>query len=320
MKFIEKFIFISVGALLVAFIATYFSLQYSSRKERDYRSQLKSTIDEKYLDGKDVIGALLYEPKESIRINEVSAFDFTTDLSWINVRRETVWNVAKVDNTGLIVDVLRCNKYNWYDFNDCTTTSRPLLIVVKKTVDGYDIIGEYILGVALTPLYPNMRIRKKIQKIGNGDFIEHYISTDIANQYVQYLITDKYKNVDINCVTMSGDNGSTKNPKYEQLNKLVMQSYCPADSSLWFRVNKYFELKDRAYDDWKPDEFKNSTYADNTQTLYTQTITMHYRIEGNQDILEKEEKENLAWVLICSESIYLFLLLSTFKKNRKRRK
>ena len=325
MKFIEKFILISAGALLIAFITTYFSLQYSLSKERDYRSQLKRTIDEKYLEGKDIIGALSYNGiKNTFKLEKVSDFDISNNASWLMIHRNTSWNLFGInDYTNFISKMMLSKQYKYYNFWECPIIHAPFLVIVKKTSDGYDIIGEYIIGLgvssdlnilktqqrynaAILSLFPNQK---------TSTYYSYCTNTNIESQYVQHLLNTKYRDVCIYDGKLN--NADKKNGKYEMLNELVVQAVNP----MYFSVNKYYELKLQhdIYGNSLPVESRIDEFSYSSQTLFTETVTMHYRIEGNQDVVEKEEKENLACALIFSESIYLILLLIAYKKNRKRR-
>ena len=215
-------------------------------------------------------------------------------------------------------------RYIYYNFWECPIVNAPLLVVVKKTSDGYDIIGEYIVGLgvssdlnvqktrqtynaAILRLFPNQKA---------STYYSYSTSTNIEHQYIQHLIDTKYR--DVYLYDGENKNADIKDGKYEMLNKLVVQVVSP----LYFNVNKYYELKlQHDINDFSlPAESRIDEFSDSFQTLFTETVTMHYRIEGNRDVIEKEEKENLAFGLICSESMYLILLLVAYKKNKKRRK
>ena len=51
--------------------------------------------------------------------------------------------------------MLTSGEYKWFEFKNSAITYRPFMIILKKTDYGYDIIGEYILGIGLKHSYPD---------------------------------------------------------------------------------------------------------------------------------------------------------------------
>ncbi len=142
---------ILVGALLIAIVVLIGGKQYLSMKKKEYRQQLENTINNKYLEGEDVIGAYYYNRqmhKDSATVYKTSdVFSITSLPLWDYPGMGTVsfWGGQNFDYTNTIIDMLKSGDYKWYDFDDCSTTYGPFMIVVKKTNRGYDIVGEFIL-------------------------------------------------------------------------------------------------------------------------------------------------------------------------------
>ena len=97
-----------------------------------------------------------------------------------------------------------------------------------------------------------------------------------------------------------------------------MKGACPQDSSLYFRVNKYFELKfDNDFIDMgtHPIIWETSSYGNDAYTVFTRTVTMHYSIQENEEVLETEYKGKVILWIVVLEVIYLLLSVAILKKN-----
>lgn len=320
---------IITGAMLIAAIVLFVGWQYFSTKEYEYRSQLENIIDNNYLEGENAIGAFHYRKEfysDSIEIYKVSDFGFDP-ISWMLVSQYSFWGGQCFDHTELVIKMMRGGNYNWYELKRSATTYSPAMIIVKKTKKGYDVIGEFILGIGLTDLYPDYLISESSFKLNGGIFsnnkeivTHHYkIKTNIINMYIDDLIKNKYNDITIrNEIAKDNDLGE-RSLKFEMLNNLVMKDCCHADSSLFFRVNKYFELK---FDDdytiigSQPIAWHTGSYGNHAQTVFTKTVTMHYSIQENKDVLKNEYKEKVLFVLISIEILYLFLFVIILKRRK----
>ena len=318
---------ILIGALVIAIIALCGGWQYLSTKRKEYKQQLENTINDKYLEGENAIGAYYYNKlhNDSTEIYKVSSFSFD-QLSWMLVSRTSIWEGQYFDNTEIITKMMRSGIYKWYDFNNCTTTFSPFMIIVKTTNRGYDIIGEYILGIGLTNLYPDYFITQRSSKFNWGKLsnnkevisYSYKIKPDMINSYFEYLKNNKYKGITIRNEVTKGYNSFEKNIKFDMLNSLVMKGACPQDSSLYFRVNKYFELKfDNDFIDMgtHPIIWETSSYGNDAYTVFTRTVTMHYSIQENKEVLETEYKGKVILWIVVLEVIYLLLSVAILKKN-----
>ena len=141
---------------------------------------------------------------------------------------------------------------------------------------------------------------------------------DMINSYFEYLKNNKYKGITIRNEVTKGYNSFEKNIKFDMLNSLVMKGACPQDSSLYFRVNKYFELKfDNDFIDMgtHPIIWETSSYGNDAYTVFTRTVTMHYSIQENEEVLETEYKGKVILWIVVLEVIYLLLSVAILKKN-----
>lgn len=327
----NKIIFkILVGSLLIAIIVLWGGQQFYYMKQTKYKQQLEDTINDKCLEGKNSIGAFYYYrlEKDSTSVYKVSDYDFN-QLPWLNVGVGTVtfWGGQNFDHTNTIMKVLRSGEYEWYDFENCATTYRPFMIIVRKTDRGYDVIGEYILGIGLTHSYPSYLITKipfkfNWGKLSNNEEVVTYnykIKTNMIDSYINSLFENKYSDITIRNEIIREGNGIERNIKMDMLDDLVMKGACPADSSLFFRVNKYFELK---FDDEfttigsHPIVWQTGSYGNYTQTVFTNTVTMHYSIQENEGVLEDECRNRVIIFLLVIEFFYILSSIIVFRRKR----
>lgn len=329
--YMKKLVVKSAVAVLVAVVVWVGGKIYESVKRDSYKQQLEYTLDDICLEGNDIIGAfdtsLCFD---SLTVHKVSDFDYS-ELSWMWINYGISWGGATYsDHKRIISEAMLSGKYNWYDFRDCTTVCQPFIIIVKKTLRGYDLIGEFLLGIGLTKLYPNSLI-SHTSHIYNCDWDltvkdsvrnpkkrrlevhEYKVKADMLNSYFNDIVEKRYQGVSVNNVGSIGG----KNRKFELLDGLAMKGVCPVDSSLYFRVNKYFELK---YDNEilktgnDPIVYQYWKYEMPCYTIFTETVTMHYSIQENKDVLENEcNKKIVLWMAIL-EAFY-FLLIVWKRKN-----
>ena len=206
------------------------------------------------------------------------------------------------------------------------------MIIVKKTNRGYDVTGEYIYGIALTYSYPKYLITETSsiskrtmlsnhENYANEDYVtyNYKIKTnmDMIDSYIKNLFKNKYNGITIRNETTRGNE---RNIKFDMLDGLVRKVACPVDSSLNFRVNKYFELKfDNYFTEMGsyPVVWESGSYGDYTQTIFTSTVTMHYSIQENEGVLEKECRKKTINYLLILEFFYLLLTIIIVRRNRK---
>lgn len=327
----NKIIFkILIGSLLIAIIILWGGQQFYHMKQIKYRQQLENTINDKYLEGKNSIGAFYYDKLEndSTSVYKVSNYNFNL-LPWLNAGVSTVsfWGGQNFDHANTIMKVLQSREYEWYDFDNCATIDKPFMVIVKKTDRGYDIIGEYILGIGLTRSYPSCLITKtsfksNLGKLSNNKEVVTYhykIKTNMINSYINSLFENKYSDITIRNEITREENGIERNIKMDMLDGLVMKGACPADSSLFFRVNKYFELKfDNEFTTIGsyPIVWQIGSYGNYTQTVFTSTVTMHYSIQENEGVLEDECKNKVIIFLLVIEFFYILSSIIVFRKKR----
>lgn len=317
-----------IGAFVIAIIVLCGGWQYLSTKREEYKQQLENTINDKYLEGENAIGAFYYNNpvhKDSINIQKVSSFTFD-QLSWMLIKTVSCWNGTYFDNTEIITKMMLSGRYKWYDFSNCPTTFGPFMIIVKRTNRGYDIIGEYIIGIGLTNSYPDYLITHESSKhknpfLSNKESVynSYKIKPNMINFYFEYLKNNKYKGITIRSEVTRDQDLLEKNIKFDMLNSLVMKGACPQDSSLYFRVNKYFELKfDNDFIDMgtHPIIWETSSYGNDAYTVFTRTVTMHYSIQENMGVLELEYKKKIIFTLLLLEAFYFLVLIVNYRLKR----
>ena len=318
---------ILLGAIIVAcIIPLCVNLYYSSQRTK-YRNQLEQYIDENVLERKKSIGAYSFSnslfDKDSIQVREVSDFDPNDKLSWMLVKRMTFWGGQNFDHMDMVRKILFGGEYKWYELNQ-TLTYSPFLIIVNKTDRGYDLIGEYILGIALTNSYPDFLINHTetpftFGKYGSTIIDEYKVENDFVDDYINTLSNEKYQGITIRNEISKNQYGYDQNVKYDMLYKLAMQGSCPADSSLYYRVNRYFELKpdvEITKIGTQPILTNKGSYGNTMQQLLTQKVTLHYSIQENEGLLDKQCKEYTLICLIIGELIYAIIMFILYKRNK----
>lgn len=321
-KWIKKVLIGSIFIIIIIPVIGY--LCYSSERS-NAKEELQEVIDNKYLEGKDEIGAYFFDI-EFVRLDKVADFDASDELCWMSINKTGMWNSLVFSNVEQITKVMNSGEYQWYNFN--MDSLSPFMIVVKKTDRGYDIIGEYIVGMGLKNNYPQHLIHQTSSKFNWGKKMGgeqiHYsysITPDLVYDYINYLDSDKYEEYLIRSETSHNKYSHKHNEKLELLGELVKKFVCPADESLYFRTNKYFELK---YDDYytyigtSPIQFNTGSYGNNMQQLFTQTVTLHYSIQENEGVLKNEYIERFSYILLGLLSLYLLILFCLYKIAKRR--
>ena len=313
-----------IGAILIILIVSFVGyLSYISAKE-NYRKELKNVIDNKYLEGKQEIGA--YDLKfndltlyKASSINDViGSMLSVSDFGW--------WKGVGTFSNRNIISLVNSkeNNYEWINLN--LDSGYPFFVVVRKTERGYDVIGEYIVGIGIKYGFPKVFIKSDYSK----EDIDSYsinIAPDLAEDYVIYLFGDKYKNCLVrnerennNLMSFSLDKfgRSHDNPKMKMLEELITKMSCKIDESLFFRTNKYFELK---YDNYfteigsGPITWFDNTYGNEMQNLFTRTVTLHYSIQETKGVLEYEYKNLFMKIGIISLILYSLIII-LFNKRK----
>jgi hypothetical protein len=320
-----KKIMILIGSLLIAVVVFFCGWQHYRFKKEEYRQQLEYTINGRYLERKNTIGAFYYYDnvlrKNLIEIRKVSDYSFD-EPSWMYGDCVSFFGGLLSDHSSVIRKMLTSGEYKWFDFSNCETTY-PFMIIVKKTNFGYDIIGEYILGIGLKYSYPDYLIYETpyesfLKFLNTQDFVtyKYEIESDMIDSYINFLFDEKYKGITIRNEITRDNNGIKRNIKLDMLENLVMKASCPGDSSLFFRVNKYFELKE---DDnftsmgSSPIVWQTGTYGNRVHTIFTKTVTIHYSIQENEGLLWSEYKIRIAVIILILEGLYFFILIMIYK-------
>lgn len=319
-----KAIFIGVvGAILIVVITLFGGHLYYNVQQKKYKQDLENVINDKYLEGRNAIGALRYRDKrESEPIGKASDYfleGIIPPLLNEDKRIEVSWGGARFDYTAQIRKVI--GKYEWW----CDSYSNsyvPYLLIIKKTDRGYDLIGENIIGIGITSSYPKSLITHEqftVKGLLNRNMVFHHYTTkfNLVDSYISHLKMNKYSDITIRDETKQ-DGLTTNYIKMDLLNNLVHKDGCPKDSSLNFRTNKYFELKvddDISSMGVLPITGQIGTYGNQYITIFTNTITMHYSIQENIGYLEEECKKMTYYALFVLELIYTFLFISFLKRR-----
>lgn len=317
-----KAIFIGVvGAVLIVVITLFGGHLYYNVQQKKYKQDLENVINDKYLEGRNAIGALRYrEKRESEPIRKASVcFPEVITNPIFDKRIEVSWGDVVFDCTAQIRKCI--GKYEWW-CDSYSNLSIPYLLIIKKTDRGYDLIGENIIGIGITSSYPKSLItheQSTVKGLSNENIVFHNYTTkfNLVDSYISHLKMNKYSDITIRD-EIKQDGLTTKYIKMDLLNNLVHKSWCPKDSSLNFRTNKYFELKvddDISSMGVLPITGQIGTYGNQFITIFTNTITMHYSIQENIGYLEQECKKMTYYALFVLELIYTFLFVSFLKRR-----
>ena len=316
-----KKITIVLGALAVCLVTVGCTFLYQTNKKNYYRGQLEQAIDNKALEGLQKMGAvnLNYECflNDSVDIYKVG--DVENDpFSHFAINTSTAWGGNWFNHTDLVSDLLEGGKYAWYEFQNCATRT-PFFIVLEKTERGYDLTGECLLGMALRPSFPNDRIRldSSTTKLSpfyhyvNTETLHHRVGINMINEYVDHLLNKVYAGTMIRKEVSSDLFGGKEYLKYEELNKLLMKSDVRGSANLYFSVNDYYELKpDEVAGTAEGEAVRSETGVFSLQDtdVFTQKITLHYSIQENTMLFNKELKKLLLLAVCIAEFIYLCLI------------
>ena len=297
---IFKFVVGAIATMAIAAGVGYYS--YLQAKDKYFR-ELKETIDEKHLEGKNEIGAycqerIKYAPDKEMELFDKSMYDEKENVLAYLFVSANFWNSAMFGNN--YKAMINSGKYRWYNFR---INSNPFIIILKKTDRGYDLIGEFIQGIGVSDYYPEY-LKNKVNEDG------FTIKPDLIYNYVNYLYNEKYPSISIT--------RDTKDLKFNMLEDLLTDIICTEDESLNFRTNKYYELK---YDNYyaeigsSPIVSSFDTFGNYANTLFVLTATFHYSIQENEGVLEKEyiEYTLIAMVIVLAIYSLLFILYNHLK-------
>lgn len=314
----NKIIYLIGAILIILIVSSIGYVSYISAKE-NYRKELKNVIDNKYLEGKQEIGAYDLILNDIPLNRTLWIKEGPLSLRNVFVQNAGIWDGVGSFGNQEIISIISSdeNNYEWFHF---LSEFSPFLIIVKKTDRGYDIIGEYIVGVGVKYSYPSVLLKS----ITIADTESYYLKPDLVSDYVNYLFNERYKYILIRNErnkksTYNNTLGNSyNNPKKELLNELVTRPICKIDESLFFRTNKYFELK---YDNYfteigsGPITWFDNTYGNEMQNLFTRTVTLHYSIQENKGVLENEYKNLFMKIGIISLILYS-LIIFLFNKRK----
>ena len=277
-----KFVVGAIATMAIAAGVGYYS--YLQAKDKYFR-ELKETIDEKHLEGKNEIGAYCQErikfaPDENMLLFDKSLFEGKEDI------KSNFLGTIKFSKDWR--EVINSDEYNWYNF---WINTLPFVIILKKTDRGYDFIGEFIQGIGVSDYYPDFLKNK------NGN--EFTIKPDLVYGYVRYLYNVKYP--DISIIRDAED------LKFDMLEDL-----------LTIGINKYYNLKlDNYYTEIgrSPIVASSDTFGNYANTLFVLTATFHCSIQENEGVLEKEYIEYTLMAMVIVLAIYslLFILYNHLK-------
>ena len=278
-----------IGSILIAIIVVGLGFAGYKWAKQYYYDQLESTIVNRYLEGRDAIGAISSYPHISTILNPTGCsriikedLDGHKMVYLINSVADTVGAISSYDYKWIHMDYtilnddiinLLDNKYSWFIMNSASDESLNCMIM-KKTNRGFDFIEEKIVGVGFNYFPQGARRNRGYSTywIDLKDFI-------LYKQYVDYLTNDIYKDIFFRY------EDAFENSKYQLLSH-------PRRSVYFFGRyigNKYYELRPDPYYKYvgaSAIEGNIRNYGNYLHMLYGRSITAHYSIQERGTVLE----------------------------------
>ncbi|WP_316787077.1 hypothetical protein [Pedobacter frigiditerrae] len=321
-KWIKKAI---IGSVIISVIIPAFGYFFYISDKNNSKRELQELIDNRYLEGKQQIGAYSLD-LDTIKVEKVADFNIADKISWYGVNDVSIWNSLTFSNREKITQVMAGDEFKWYNFKQDVFS--PFMIVVKKTDKGYDIIGEYIIGLGLTYNFPDNLIHKtsstmdfsKLSGGGPTTFYNYSIMPSLVYSYVNDLTKNKYQGILFRNEITREQNGVKENKKLTLLQELVIKSVAPVDEGLYFRVNNFFELKyndNYTYIGSGPIQMETSSYGNTMSKVFTRTVTLHYSIEENEGILKNKYVKIFSPIFLGGIIFYLLVIFGLYKKFNK---
>ena len=323
-----KFVFKTFIAMIaVAIAVSLLAYAFYRVMHKTYYNQLKDTIDNEYLEGKDEIGAYYYEEfrirDSNGEFRSMDSIDVDDHLGELEIKNNGAgfWGLCWYNITSPMFEFSKRRRYKWYDFTYSRTYS-PFMVVARKTDMGYDVIGEFILGVALTSAY-DYAVSETLQKISLGakkfETYWHKVSSniirDITQDYIDYLLKEKHKGIVMYNDVARNSYGINENKKMSMLDSLVGG----LGTEGFFSVNEYFELRyDENYERMghHPFEIRTGSYGDYVYgESCVMTITQHLTIK-DKGVLKREFEKYWMYALIGAELITMVVAIAVYRRKR----
>ncbi len=310
------------GSILIAIIVAGLGFAGYKWAKQYYYDELENRINNLYLDGEEAIGFynLLLLPGMSTELysNEYKYTDFST---WLKLFGNGKLSELKVETWP---DLVSLNGYDYefsnipfvnsvyYELTDSKkfawwTSVNPIdkFGILKKTEKGFDFIDEYIMGIGFKFL-PPCKIENTEYKLKHKVTITKYIYTDfsLCEEYIDYLIEDKYSNVKMR------RNASA----YDRLVK-DLQKHIRGPEIVYFG-NAFYELRpDKNYLDGGYIYANYNTYGNDYQKLYGATVTVKYSIQAKETVLEDTFLKRTSIAGICL--ILTYIIFCAIMNNKK---
>lgn len=202
-----------IGSILIAIIVAGLGFAGYKWAKQYYYDELENRINNLYLEGEDAIGFynLLLLPGMSTELYS-NEYKYTNFSTWMKLFENGKLGELKVKTWP---DLVSLNGYDYefsnipfvnsvyYELADSKkfawwTSVNPIdkFGILKKTEKGFDFIDEYIMGIGFKFL-PPCEIKNTEFKLKHKTTITEYIYTDfyLCEEYIDYLIEDKYGNV-----------------------------------------------------------------------------------------------------------------------------
>lgn len=304
-----------IGSILIAIIVVGLGFAGYKWAKQYYYNELENRIENLYLEGRDAIGFYAFSPEISAKLysNEYEYKAFSElkydDMNSSNVR---IWpslrildgpdyQITRPYPNPCYLELANPSNFSWWISVSPIVNPLNRFTVFEKGKKEFCFIDEYIMGIGFKFLPPNTT--KTTNLLGNKKIEHEYIYTDfsLCNLYINYLVGDKYKDVNMRrhagaCDKLTED--------------LRQNTYRANNGGNLYYGNNFYELRpDKNYLDGGNIYVDYNTYGNAYQTLYGATVTVKYSIQAKGTVLENTFLKRtsiagvgliLAYIIFCA--------------------
>ena len=308
-----------IGSILIAIIVAGLGFAGYKWAKQYYYDQLESTIVNRYLEGRDAIGACSYELNPSLLYTSGYIYKSKRNvMGFLTNKDENVRFVdgdhffymepeSTIETNGLIRWLSNKENFDYFSlFGDQDMSISSLVkpsqftfMVVKKTERGFDFIDEHIYGIGFKYLPNVTTINVKETSYNASNKI--YSDYSLYNQYISHLLNEKYRDITIKLENVSNDR------KYQLLSELRQKYAAPTSEGLYFK-NEYYELRPDEYYSYigrEVFEYETPSFGNNFWTLVGVSVITHYSIQEKGTVLENTFLKRTSIAGICLMLVYI---------------
>lgn len=318
----ELFKHVIAPAIIVAFIVAIIGA-ISFFIHRDMlENQLRDDLNNRILESRMEIGALntatttknsieAFKVKSTLNVTNTDPFFQKFDLPLTS----TWGGVFNFMENEICVECLDLSQSEFFA-KISHNYGHPALIVLKQENGRYTLYGEQPVAIIISKIGAPFLVTEK-----NADSIlgpDNIINLKvIEDNLYSYLMNEKYPDCKFRYDLSLSDNGFYVTKKYEMLDSLQVKKSVSVGNSLYYRVNKYFELKLDDYYSYiggGPVTSYVSWYGNNMYKLYYRTYECHFVIKENPNVLLDEYLEIFG--IIGGIVVFITLAVCYYRYNK----